>query len=69
MTPSPGSMQSGSHSTLIKHTGEDAGHHAHSDHFADGHWTCDANDSNSVWSAASYWVRRKRAAAATDLSS
>jgi hypothetical protein len=66
MTPPPGSVATASSSTHLPHTtGELAG----SDHFADAHWTSDSNDSNSVWSAASYWVRRKRAASAVELSS
>ena len=40
-----------------------------SDEFADRHWTSATTEDNSVWSAASYWVRRKRAAQLIDLSS
>lgn len=66
MTPPPGSVATAPLPTHLPHTTEDL---TTSDHFADRHWISDAADSNSVWSAASYWVRRKRAQSVADLSS
>ncbi len=66
MTPHPGSLATAPLSTPLPHTTDEL---SVSDEFADRHWTSAATEDNSVWSAASYWVRRKRAAQLADLTS
>ena len=67
MTPPPASVQTQPLATHVQHPSDDSPRTLGSDRFAVRCWTSEASEGNSAWSAASYWVRRKRANDVTDL--
>ena len=69
MTPPSASVQSAPHSSHQQLSIDEPSLHVGTEHFADGHWDSDDLGIRVDGSPASYWVRRKRAAAPIDLSS